>query len=199
MEEFDLNSQDSGYGTNFNDKEQKVNFNNFLQPKNASPSNRESSRSLFSSFSSSSMESMDDGFLELSYIEPDENTLLPPAFNSLVNGSMKNVTPVNTNSSRIRPSFRRSISLKEESASSSNRIRHCLFKCDKSEPYEYRPIKRPDPPIDIVSPIQPKRYKCNEVISGLKSNSNSTITHPKIQRSFSANEATIMSALQRCK
>lgn len=206
MEEFDLNSQDSGYGTSFNDRETKI-FN-FAHPTNTvtrktsdqffdSPKSKGSSSSIFNSFSSGSIESMDDGFLELVDLDTvDDNAQLPCNFNSLISGSLKNQTPV-SNNTRIRPSFRRSVSMKE--GSSTSKARSCLFKPSTPELFENRPFKRPEPPVDAVSPVQPKRYKFNELggISPLKAPTASG--HPRVQRSFSANEATIMSAVQRCK
>ncbi|GLV45112.1 string [Carabus blaptoides fortunei] len=203
MEEFDLNSQDSGYGTSFNDRETKI-FN-FAYPSNTvtrktsdqffdSPKSKGSSSSIFNSFSSGSIESMDDGFLELVDLDTvDDNTQLPCNFNSLISGSLKNQTPV-SNNLRTRPSFRRSVSMKE---GSTPKARSCLFKPSTPELFENRPFKRPEPPVDASSPVQPKRYKFNELggISPLKTQTSSG--HPRVQRSFSANEATIMSAVQR--
>lgn len=195
-EEFDLNSQDSGYGTSLTDRESKI-FN-FAQTSKTTikKGSAKCKEDLFNSFSSGSMESMDDSFLELADLETvDNNAVLPCDFNSLISGSLKNVTPV-SNQTRIRPSFRRSISLKEGTPVS--RARHCLFKPDTPELFENRSFKRPEPPLELTSPVQSKRYKFNEMKELVDSEA-SILIHPKIQRSLSANEATIMSAVQRCK
>lgn len=196
LAEFDLNSQDSGYGTSFTEKENafvhftiKSIFDNQRSPK------KKCSNSLFGSFNS--VESVvDDGFMELPWktemaTMPEENEL-PCNFNSLLEGSIKTLASLSHNNQK--PTFRRSVSMKEECLMSSSRARHCLFDSGSIlESIENRPFKRPEPPVDNVSPINIKRYKCTESsISPRKE-------RPKVQRSISATEESIMSAVQRCK
>lgn len=196
--EFDLNSRDSGYGTSFTDKENS--FCSFSQSETSqegrssiSPK-KKCSNALFPSFSSD--QSMDDGFLELPWktdIIDDENEL-PCNFNALLSGSIKTmgITPLSHNQ-QSRPVFRRSYSLKEESLSI-NRTKNCLLEQSIPELYENRAFKRPEPPADNISPVNSKRYKCAETkTSPVRCN----IT--KVQRSLSATEESIMSAVQRCK
>lgn len=179
VEDFDLNSQDSGYGATYNPTLRR--FVSFTSP-------GRSSKASFGSLGSN-----DDDFLEsMSDFEPiDEN--LPVNFKTLINGELSTMTenvsykmsPPDSNS--FKPLFRRALSLHNESSTPNTRkVRSCLFKGA-----EVRPFKRPEPPIDEPSPFQNKRSKV------FTDKENTVVAKPVLKRAFSASEETIKYAVQR--
>lgn len=195
LAEFDLNSQDSGYGTSFTDKENTFNFTHTGTTADGEETIRISPKrkcvnNLFTGFTS--FESMDDGFLELPWkSEMSNNFELPCNFSSLLSGNIKNVSLLSHNTQQ-KPVFRRSVSLKDNVPSSS-RVRSCLFESPARELLESRPFKRPEPPSESISPINSKRCK------GMGTKTNPQRERPKFTRSISASEESIMSAVNRCK
>lgn len=193
LSEFDICSQDSGYGTSFCTEKENICMDFSTKTIEINSSKKKCANSLFGSFTS--LESMDDGLTELSWKTemekmPDENEL-PCNFANLLSGSIKTIVPLSENNSR--PSFRRSISLKEENLT--HRAR-CLFVSPTTRDLIERraSFKRPEPPTDITSPINTKRYKCQS--SSIRSSP--LRERPKVIRSISATEESIMSAVQRC-
>ncbi|XP_046600292.1 M-phase inducer phosphatase isoform X1 [Neodiprion lecontei] len=152
LEDWDPNSQDSGYGTNYPDKDDvkcQDQFR-FAEPLGVAPrrSSAESGSPLrsphrspvrnirppfFNSLSSGS-ESMDDGFTELVDMENlDEDTQLPCGLSSLLSGQIMAEKPteseLTTPEGRPKPSMRRSLSLQNENVTpQSSKVRSCLFR-----------------------------------------------------------------------
>lgn len=183
--EYDINSQDSGYGVSFSEKENS--FCAFSASGRGSP-RKKCIGSLFGSFASD--QSMDDGFVEqLSWKADgaiDDENELPCNFNALLSGSIKSQgIGALSRHQESRSVLRRCISLKEESLTFS------ITRVKDVELYENRAFKRPEPPAENISPVNSKRYKCTEV--------QTTRSSLKVQRSISATEESIMSAVQRCK
>ncbi|KAL3289934.1 hypothetical protein HHI36_023317 [Cryptolaemus montrouzieri] len=177
VEDFDLNSQDSGYGTTYNTNLER--FTSYVSP----------SRSSRVSFGS--LGSHEDDFLEsMSDFEPiDEN--LPLSFKTLINGELSALTE-NTNCQlspqdvSIRPLFRRALSLQHDSNTPNRRVRSCLFRGE-----DVRPFKRPEPP------TEPENTPTNIKRTRILMDTETFPPRPLLKRTFSATEESIKCAVQR--
>ncbi|XP_046750039.1 M-phase inducer phosphatase-like isoform X2 [Diprion similis] len=178
LEDCDPNSQDSGYGANFPDKDDVKCQDQFrfaeplgVAPRRSSAESRSPLRSphrspirnvrppLFRSLSSGS-ENMDDGFTELIDMDTlDENTQLPCGLSSLLSGQIMSEKPMEceptTPESRPKPSFRRSLSLQNENITpQSSRVRSCLFRSPSAISSVSR-LSFNDSPRLVSTPVSP--------------------------------------------
>ncbi|KAG5893197.1 hypothetical protein JTB14_016472 [Gonioctena quinquepunctata] len=181
--EHDSNSQDSGYGASY----QGEKFLSYTSPSRNG-----------ASFSSSSMCSMEEEFLDLCDVEPLDNTVLPQGFNKLItNPLIQRPKPEQIDSPKdliIRPLFRRALSLQCNSSGvtpTNSRVRTSLF---RDRDTETRSFKRPEPPIDIekASVKRSKMFDEEEY-----EEASVPFARPTLHRAFSATEESIMCALQR--
>ena len=182
---------------------------------------------VFHSLSSGSMESMDEDYMDLIEMENmDEDAQLPTDLRSLICKDIKSTTKTPENK---RPSFvRKCLNLDNNNTSTiksslftpspkSSTItslittpeRQCLQTISENiTPFSQRnanggAFKRPEPP--AMSPIQSKRYKCENdapqmllpFITTPTMNSTVVSRRPAFKKSMSMNDAVIMNALSR--
>lgn len=189
LEDHDPNSHDSGYSASCPNDGNK--FFQFARSLGVTPTSMPPQ-------SFSSLESMEEDFLEYSELEPmDENAQLPADFGTLLNCPVATQAP-EEKTAQISPpfvipirTFRRSVSLNDGSTPSSSRVRSCLFKTEDSPP-DFRSFKRPEPPAEHISPISNKRSKVAPEAEVPQSH-----VRPVLRRSCSATEESIKYALQR--
>ncbi|XP_012266092.2 M-phase inducer phosphatase isoform X2 [Athalia rosae] len=178
LEDCDPNSQDSGYGASYPDKDDVKCQDPFrfaeplgVAPRRLSVESRSPLRSplrspvrsnrppLFRSLSSGS-ESMDDGFTELIDMDTlDDNTQLPSGLSSLLSGQIVSNKSMEceptTPETRTKPSFRRSLSLQNENITpQSSRVRSCLFRSPNAISSTSR-LSYNDSPRLVSSPVSP--------------------------------------------
>ncbi|GBP11341.1 M-phase inducer phosphatase [Eumeta japonica] len=152
---------------------------------NSSPLNSTRRLKLFSSESTTSMESgfvseMEDALLDL---EEQSNSPKVANFSDLLSGQIKeNLLPEKPSREIKRPLFQRSLSYNPDNS----KARVSLFSILESP--EKRPFKRPEP-LSLEAPGSGKRRK-NDAEGDRP-------RRPVLQRAFSENEASIMSALAR--
>lgn len=181
---------------------------------------------VFHSLSSGSMESMDEDYMDLIEMENmDEDAQLPTDLSSLICKDIKSTTKTPENK---RPSFvRKCLNLDNSNSSMRSSLftpspksstitslittpeRQCLQSISENiTPFSQRnanggAFKRPEPP--AMSPIQSKRYKCeNDAPQMLLPFNNPTVIvtnsaprRPAFKKSMSMNDAVIMNALSR--
>lgn len=213
LADHDTNSVDSdaGYGASFSEQGPKrcqliaastVVPRRIIEP---SPSKTQSPKTkspcslkIFHSLSSGSMESMDDGFIELFDMDSmDENAQLPCDLNSLISGDIKSVK---TPDRSLKPSFCRSLSLNNDISTPELFSSLKLKSPNPTTPTSdgSRCFKRPEPPCMLQSPNMPKRRKSTSL--GNIDESPETQNRQRIlQRSVSDHEHIIKQALARCK
>lgn len=180
LDDQDTNSQDSGYGASY----QGEKFSSYASPNKAS-------------FGGSSLESMEDDFLDLSDVEPLEKPNLPQDFNKLIAKPLLNKPGLENNCSPseavIRPLFRRALSLQNSTSDNitpnSSRVRTSLFKGSD----EMRCFKRPDPP----SLMDAGLIKKSRMFDSDEEEASVPVVRPVLQRAFSATEESIMCAVHR--
>jgi len=194
LEEIDNNSMDSGYSLSQDGTSNDRNKTSFkfvepcgIAPRKIDPSPRKNAHitppkssscfKMYHTLSSSSMESMDEDYMDLFEIESlDDNAQLPTNLNSLISGDIKSL---NKTPEPKRPLVRRCLSLVEGNTAKAQ-ARLNLF--EPSTPEMFKPMsentvsplisrlsgtvidspaqrcfKRPEPP--TVSPIRSKRHK----------------------------------------
>uniref|UniRef100_A0A6M2DLL1 protein-tyrosine-phosphatase n=1 Tax=Xenopsylla cheopis TaxID=163159 RepID=A0A6M2DLL1_XENCH len=211
LADHDTNSVDSdaGYGASFSEQGPKrcqliaastVVPRRIIEP---SPSKTQSPKTkspcslkIFHSLSSGSMESMDDGFIELFDMDSmDENAQLPCDLNSLISGDIKSVK---TPDRSLKPSFCRSLSLNNDISTPELFSSLKLKSPNPTTPTSdgSRCFKRPEPPCMLQSPNMPKRRKSTSL--GNIDESPETQNRQRIlQRSVSDHEHIIKQALAR--
>lgn len=140
--------------------------------------------------------SMDEASLDITELEQEnESASLPGNFNLLITGPIAAAAAQSKKSPDIvtgRGQLRRAFSLITNTTPVSSRARSCLFK-DPVEAAESRNFKRPEPPAEIQSPLHIK--KCR--ILGENAQLRHIAARPIYQRSFSATEDSIKSAVMR--
>ncbi|XP_063221786.1 M-phase inducer phosphatase-like isoform X2 [Bacillus rossius redtenbacheri] len=222
LEDYDANSQDSGYGADRDDL--KLGFR-FAEPLGCAPRRQAIDQSpcksatsptsspqdkwgehpaLYHALSSGS-ESIDDNFPEMLELDKlhDEDTLLPDGLGDLLRGHI--IKDGDPGPQKERPPLRRSLSMVENIYPMHNRPRNTMptstiqsgdqENCSSMMVDAIRSFKRPDPPCDSILPLNVKRRKSTSLHTISENELASKI--PVIQRSFSENEATIKSALMR--
>jgi hypothetical protein len=240
LDDHDINSMDSGYGGNLSSHSNKSVFR-FPFPATATrrktPSKvvsatmtsgsaeKTSTFKVYNSLSSSSVESMDDDYMDLYDMDTmDEDAHLPNDLCSLISGDIKTMRRM-TPEVKARPLARRCLSLQDSPMTSKvrnnlqfdqQRTPDRLKVADENAlsltPYSSRIgdagkcFKRPEPP--GVSPIQIKRQKYDHLspranqenlLAGSPISSAVMVKRPTLKKSISMNDAHIMTALARCK